>query len=325
MMSQNAQSPNCIIMIRPHLFYSNPETAADNKFQNTHQKTSPTLVSKAAYEDVTQAAEILKKYGVRVLLFEDRSDKTPDSCYPNNWFSTHQDGRIVIYPMYVENRRLERRVDIIEKLKSEFDVSTVIDLSELEKDGVFLEGTGSIVIDHIDRIAYAARSKRTDEKAFRNWCGDMDYTPIVFTARDKNGIEIYHTNVMLGIGTDIAVIGSNLISDEDEKKTVLATLTGKNRTGKWREIIELSIDQVSAFAGNILEVTGKDGPLLVLSQTAYDSLSATQLQTIENHLPIVPINVSTIELGGGSIRCMMAGVHLPSLDDEEKCYIRGIN
>lgn len=293
-------------MVRPHQFVSNPETAEDNSFQKAGAQYQSADISRMAYEEVSRAAEILQSHGVRVHLFEDDgSRQTPDSVFPNNWFSTHSGGHVAIYPMYAPNRRRERRHDIIEMLKSEYRVQDVIDYSGLEPDGLFLEGTGAMVLDHVQRVAYTARSHRADPVALERFCTHFNYEPMVFDTVDARGQVIYHANVMMCIATDYALIGLDCIVKPERRAEVKARL---EESGK--DVIELSQKQIDEFAGNALELTGSEGRILALSQRAYDSLTPAQRALMEESTTLVPLSVPTIELAGGSVRCMLAGVHL---------------
>ncbi|WP_125721590.1 citrulline utilization hydrolase CtlX [Pseudoalteromonas rubra] len=298
------QAPGAVVMIRPHHFLPNEETRADNSFQSQAQQFDGG-VSQLAYEQVTRAAEQLEQAGVRVHLFEDLGTDTPDSVFPNNWFSTHAGGQIAIYPMYAKNRRRERRTDIIELLKREYRVQDVIDYSGLEYDNLFLEGTGAMVLDHIERVAYTARSKRTDSHVLERFCSHFNFEPMVFEALSEGGVPVYHTNVLLCVGSDYALGGFDMIVDPERRAEI------KNRlqlAGK--KLIALSEAQINAFCGNALELSASEGRVLALSQTAYNALTAEQIAVLESCVTLLPLEVSAIELAGGSVRCMLAGVHL---------------
>lgn len=298
------QAPTSIIMIRPHHFTPNTETAQDNQFQ-TSATTDAASVARAAQAEVTRAAEALQAAGIRVHLFEDEGTATPDSVFPNNWFSTHSGGHVAVYPMYSPNRRPERRQDVLEMLKRDYRVQDVIDYSGLEQDGLFLEGTGAMVIDHLERVAYAARSKRTSEILLERFCTHFNYEPVVFDAIDAQGQPIYHTNVLMCIGTDFAMIGLDSIPDSPRRREVAERL----RRGE-RDIVELSRAQIANFAGNAIELQGRDGLFLALSSRALRSLNAGQRSTLERHVTLLPLDIPTIEHAGGSVRCMIAGLHL---------------
>lgn len=299
------QAPTTVLMIRPHHFAVNPQTAADNVFQTDAVGRTATDVAAAAYAECTALADELAAKGVRVHLFEDESNERPDSVFPNNWFSTHRGGRIVVYPMYTPNRRLERRHDVIELLKEQYRVQDVIDYSGLEHDDLFLEGTGAMVLDHIGRIAYVARSHRADPVILERFCTHNGYEPMVFDACDDNGSTIYHTNVLMCVGTELALICLDALPDARRRAEVVTRLTETGRT-----VVDLTHEQLRDFAGNAFELTGANGRLLAMSQRARRSLTASQVRTIEASCTIVATDISTIELAGGSVRCMLAGIHL---------------
>ncbi|WP_417211434.1 citrulline utilization hydrolase CtlX [Antarctobacter sp.] len=292
-------------MIRPHHFTPNAQTARDNHFQSQPAEHDAETVAQAAHDEVTQAAEDLRRAGVHVHLFEDTGRETPDSVFPNNWFSTHAGGHVAVYPMYSPNRRAERRQDVLDLLKQQYRVQDIIDYSGLEQDGLFLEGTGAMVIDHLERVAYAARSRRTSEILMERFCTHFNYEPIVFDAVDAGGQPIYHTNVLMCIGTDFALIGLDTIPDVARRRDVADRL---RRGG--RDVIDLTHDQIAAFAGNAIELHGTDGPVLALSSRARNALDAGQRARLETHVRLVPLDIPTIELAGGSVRCMIAGLHL---------------
>ena len=305
------QAPSAVVMVRPHRFLPNPETASDNAFQAQVVATAPADdVARRAHAEVTEAAAALRDAGVRVHLFDDPGERhTPDAVFPNNWFSTHAGGHVAIYPMYAESRRRERRSDVIELLKAEYRVQDVIDYSGLEADGMFLEGTGAMVLDHIHRIAYTAQSNRADPVALERFCTHFNYEPMAFATADARGRPCYHTNVMLCVGTDFALGGFYLITDPARRDAVRARL---RETG--RELIELSAWQIGEFAGNALELQGTQGRVLALSARAAASLTPAQKAVIERSAALLPLAVPTIELAGGSVRCMLAGVHLARRD-----------
>ena len=305
------QAPSAVVMVRPHRFHPNPETASDNAFQAQAVATAPADdVARRAHAEVTEAAAALRDAGVRVHLFDDLGERhTPDAVFPNNWFSTHAGGHVAIYPMYAESRRRERRSDVIELLKAEYRVQDVIDYSGLEADGMFLEGTGAMVLDHIHRIAYTAQSNRADPVALERFCTHFNYEPMAFATVDARGRPCYHTNVMLCVGTDFALGGFYLITDPARRDAVRARL---RETG--RELIELSAWQIGEFAGNALELQGTQGRVLALSARAAASLTPAQKAVIERSAALLPLAVPTIELAGGSVRCMLAGVHLARRD-----------
>ncbi|MFY7777540.1 MAG: citrulline utilization hydrolase CtlX [Elstera sp.] len=299
------QSPQAVVMIRPHHFTPNPVTAADNAFQVSQSFGPAAAVAAEAYREVSEAAETLTRAGITVHLFEDTGTQTPDSVFPNNWFSTHAGGHVAVYPMFAPNRRAERRWDILELLKRDYRVQDVIDYSGLEADGVFLEGTGAMVLDHIEHVAYAVRSHRMTPVMLERFCTHFRYEPISFEAVDPSGTPIYHTNVLMSIGTDLALVGLEMIPDAARRTEIAARLTAGGRT-----LVPLSAAQIGDFAGNALELQAPDGLVLALSARALGSLSASQKQQIETKARLLPLSIPTIEQAGGSVRCMLAGIHL---------------
>lgn len=297
------QAPGAVVMIRPHCFSVNTETATDNHFQAQGAQGSD--LAARAHAEITRAAAQLEEAGVKVHLFEDQGRDTPDSVFPNNWFSTHAGGHVAIYPMKAPSRRRERRADVIEMLKTRYRVQEVVDYSGLEPDGLFLEGTGAMVLDHIGRVAYAARSERTDPIALERFCTQFGYEPMVFPAADARGAPIYHSNVLMCVATDFALIGLDLITDRTRAADVAARLAEPGR-----QVIALSDAQIARFAGNAIELQGAGGRVLAVSTTAYAALDAAQRQAIEASARLLPIDIPTIELAGGSVRCTLAGIHL---------------
>lgn len=304
-----SQAPNAVLMIRPRSFQPNPETAADNAFQSAGVADVAERQSVAAQAqiEVASVAAALRGEGVGVVMFDDREGiDTPDSVFPNNWISTHDDGRVVLYPMATPSRRRERRNDVVEGLSERYAVSQVLDLSPVELEGRYLEGTGALVLDHVHRIAYMARSGRANEAVLDQWCEAMGYTAEVFDTIDKAGQPIYHTNVVLSIATDFVVAGLNNIPDPAERARIAARL---GETG--RDVIEIDRGQVAEFAGNGLELTGSRGRIFTLSTRALAALRPDQIAAIETSARILAIAIPTIERSGGSVRCMLAGIHLP--------------
>lgn len=303
---KSIQAPAAVVMIRPHRFHSNPETATDNAFQRTDGPATAREIARAAYDEVTAAAATLESHGVRVHVFDDRGEReTPDSVFPNNWFSTHPGGHVAIYPMYSPSRRRERRFDVIEMLKSEYRVQDVIDYSGMEYDDLFLEGTGAMVLDHIGRVAYTARSNRADAIALERFCTHFNFEPMAFDTADAQGRAIYHTNVIMCIATEFALAGFGLMKDAERREEIRARLGEMGR-----DVIELAPRQIDEFAGNALELSGTEGRILAISARGAACLSPAQRETIERSARIVEIAVPTIELAGGSVRCMLAGIHL---------------
>jgi hypothetical protein len=311
-MTQSAarmQSANSVLMIRPAWFYPNPETAADNAFQRATDRDSDALTL-VARKEFDAAVQTLRAAGVNVHVFEDTAEREkPDAVFPNNWISTHHDGRIALFPMYSALRRRERRQDIVEELRKHYRVTEVIDYSAFEDDGCCLEGTGSLVFDHLNKIAYVSLSKRSNPKVIQRFADDFSYEPVTFTSIGPNGEPIYHTNVMMCIGTGFAMVGLEMIPNKVERQQVRARL---EKTGK--EIVELSADQIANFVGNAIELHNKDAAkLLALSSRASRALSEDQRESLTRYARLVPLELPTIELGGGSARCMIATIHLPRL------------
>ncbi len=305
MTRRSVQAPPAVIMIRPHHFSPNSETASDNAFQRDTAGLSPDAIALTARGESDGAAEALRGAGVTTHVFEDVGTETPDSVFPNNWFSTHPGGHVALYPMYAPNRRKERRADVIEMLKAEYRVQDVMDYSGLEPDGLFLEGTGAMVLDHIDRVAYAARSNRTDPIALERFCSHFNYEPMVFDARDEAGTAIYHTNVLMCIATDFVMIGLDMIVDADRRAHIVRRFEDSGR-----RVIALSGAQIADFAGNAIELQAPEGRVLALSSRALRALTPQQIAAISESATPLPLDIPTIELAGGSVRCMLAGVHL---------------
>ncbi|ATG43474.1 putative protein in bacteria [Phaeobacter piscinae] len=297
------QAPGAVVMIRPHHFCSNPETRDDNAFQTLADGTAD-VTSAQALAEFDGAVTALRGAGVSVHVFDDTGTETPDSVFPNNWFSTHAGGHVAVYPMYAANRRKERRWNVIELLKRDYRVQDVIDYSGLEQDGLALEGTGAMVLDHIGRIAYTVKSNRADPVLLERFCTHFNFEPMVFEARDAQGRDVYHTNVLMGIGTDYALICLDMITDPTRRAEVAARL---EETG--RRVIDLTPEQIAGFAGNALELTGHSR-LLALSSRAVDVLRADQIAVIERSATLLPLSIPTIETAGGSVRCMLAAIHL---------------
>ncbi len=306
---EHTQSTNSVLMIRPGRFYSNPETAADNAFQRNTDRGSDALTPVARKEFDT-AVQTLSAAGINVHVFEDTAEpEKPDAVFPNNWISTHHDGRIALFPMYSVLRRRERRQDIVEELRKHYRVAEVIDYSAFEDDGCCLEGTGSLVFDHLNKIAYVSLSNRSNPKVIQRFAEDFSYEPVTFTSIGSNGHPIYHTNVMMCIGTAFAMVGLDMIPNKNERQQLRARLE-KTR----KEIVELSADQIANFAGNAIELQNKSGEkLLVLSSRAARALTEEQCKTLSRYARFLPLELPTIELGGGSARCMIATIHLPRL------------
>lgn len=301
------QTTKNILLVRPSNFIFNTQTAESNAFQNTvHQDIETTRLK--VFNEFEEFARKLKSKNVNVLVFDDTpTPAKPDAVFPNNWITFHPDGKVILYPMLAKNRRHEKRQDIIESLEKQFEITDIIDLSKYEQENKFLEGTGSVVFDHEHKIAYACLSPRTDKELFLKVAHDLQYKPIYFHARDEMGVEIYHTNVMMSVGEKFAVIYMDGISDEKEKELVYASLT---QTG--HEVIEISSKQMNHFAGNMLSIQTNDKKnILVLSQSAFESLTDAQKNTLKKYCELFPLSIDTIEtIGGGSARCMIAEVFL---------------
>ncbi|MDO5301674.1 MAG: arginine deiminase-related protein [Tissierellia bacterium] len=299
---------NEVVMIRPVAFAFNAETAVNNAYQN-NDDTDPKIIQEKALAEFDGLVAKLEERGVKVNVLEDTpTPATPDSIFPNNWFSTHEGGLMVVYPMFADNRQEEiykfRNTveDIAEKKAGEHDF-TIIDYSRNKARDLILEGTGSLVIDRKNRVAYCSLSPRADERLFEKWCKETDHKPCAFVSYQDDTV-IYHTNILMGIGTDFALIGLDQIREEDRERVRKSLEDGGN------EIIELTADQLKAGAGNCIELTGSDGKnFLVMSTQAYESLRDDQVAAIEKHLPIVHSDIRTIEFyGGGSARCTIAEI-----------------
>jgi len=303
----NQQTTSTILMISPVSFAFNEQTAGSNAFQNRNAEQQ--RVQDNAVQEFDRFVDLLRENSVEVIVIDDTLEPhTPDSIFPNNWVSFHSDGTVFLYPMMAENRRLERREDIIMQLEDEFKVKHVIDLSHFEHENKFLEGTGSMVLDRENKIAYACLSPRTDKIVLDEFCKDSGYKAVLFHAIDQNGMDIYHTNVLMCIGSSYAVICLDSIKDEVEKQNVITSLQSTQK-----QIVTISFEQMNRFAGNMLEVQNKDGEsLIVMSKSAWDSLNYEQKAILSSFSKPVYSDISTIENnGGGSARCMMAEVHLP--------------
>jgi hypothetical protein len=307
------QTTKSILMIRPVAFRMNEQTAVNNYYQKVIDGLLPATVNAKAQQEFDVFVEKLRGVGVNVIVVDDTlSPDTPDSIFPNNWISFHESGDVILYPMFAENRRLERREDIVDTLEEQgFLVTEYMDYTSAEEDNIFLEGTGSLLLDRANQKAYCALSPRADEELFIEFCEDFDYGPIIFEAyQTVNGERklIYHTNVMMCLGETFAVICADAIDDKKERKMVLDNL---KTDGK--EIILITEAQVNNFAGNMLEVRGaNDKRYLVMSKAAHESLTDKQIETLQKHAEILSSNLDTIEAcGGGSARCMMAEIFLP--------------
>lgn len=309
------QTTSHILMIRPAAFFFNEETAENNYYQDPTKAVPKGTSQEKALAEFNAFVELLRSKGIDVITFDDTvENNTPDSIFPNNWVSFHNNGRVFLYPMNAVSRRRERRPEILDLLRSNgFHIESISDYSTSEAQNTFLEGTGSMIFDREHNIAYAARSQRTDETLFRTWCADAGFTPVVFSSfQSVNGerLPIYHTNVMMCVADKYAVICLDTIDNPEERETVVASLQSTGKT-----IVEISEDQVNQFAGNMLQVQNQNGTrFLVMSESAYQSLNDDQRRTLESFNELIHADLPTIETcGGGSARCMMAEVFLPKV------------
>ena len=305
------QITNTVLMVRPVRFRMNEQTVVNNYFQEEMDLKNDEI-NRQAQQEFDVLVEKLRTVGVKVIVVDDIYEQnTPDSVFPNNWITFHQNGDVAIYPMFAENRRRERREDILDKVEAEgFDIENVYDYTDAEKENIFLEGTGAMVLDRVNRKAYCALSPRADEELFIEFCEDFEYTPVIFKAYQQVNNEqlpIYHTNVMMALGVDFAVVCLDTITDKSERKNLLHHLKEDKK-----EVINITPKQMEQYAGNMLQVQGKDSTYLVMSDAAYNSLTPEQRETIEKHTAIIHSNLETIETcGGGSARCMLAEVFNP--------------
>ena len=306
------QITNTVLMVRPVRFRMNEQTVVNNYFQEEMDLKNEEI-NRQAQQEFDVLVEKLRTVGVKVIVVDDIYEQnTPDSVFPNNWITFHQNGDVAIYPMFAENRRRERREDILDKVEAEgFDIENVYDYTDAEKENIFLEGTGAMILDRVNRKAYCALSPRADEELFIEFCEDFEYTPVIFKAYQQVNNEqlpIYHTNVMMALGVDFAVVCLDTITDKSERKNLLHHLKEDKK-----EVINITPEQMCQYAGNMLQVQGKNSTYLVMSDAAYNALTPQQIQTIEKHTQILHSNLETIETcGGGSARCMMAEVFNPS-------------
>ena len=308
------QTTNTILMIRPVHFRMNEQTAVNNYYQKKNDQLLPSALTKKAQNEFDAYVEKLRSFGIHVIVVPDTKEfDTPDSLFPNNWISFHEEGTVAMYPMFAENRRLERREDVLEQIENEgFLIENIVDYTIAEEDDIFLEGTGSMILDRKNRKAYCALSPRANEELFIEFCEDFEYTPVIFTANQTvNGQreKIYHTNVMMCIAETFVVICLSSIDDKTERKNLL-----KQFKEDRKKVIDITEDQVVHFAGNMLQVRGKDDErFLIMSQQAFESLTQSQRSQIQQHCQIISSSLETIEIcGGGSARCMMAEVFLPA-------------
>lgn len=301
-----------LLMVRPSSFRMNEQTAVNNYFQS-NSELGPEAIVQEARVKFDAMVTALRGAGVEVVVFDEpEGSDTPDALFPNNWISMHADKRVALYPMYAENRREERREEVLDLLEKEgFQIEEIVDYTSAEEEGFFLEGTGSMILDHINRIAYCALSERADEELFIEFCEDFEYTPCTFNAYQSvndQRLRIYHTNVMMCVADRYAVVCLECIDDASERKQLKNQLKDSGKT-----IVAITEDQMHQFAGNMLQVGDQDGtPILVMSDTAYNSLRPDQLRLLESFNPIIHPELNLIEqCGGGSARCMMAEIFLP--------------
>jgi len=311
--TMESQLAGAVLMVRPVRFHSNPLTAASNRFQG-NTALSVEEQQRAALEEFSGLVGALEHAGIEVVAVDDTEDPpTPDAIFPNNWVTFHADGTVVLYPMEAENRRTERRHDVFDLLVSRygFHVKRIIDLSPHERYGHYLEGTGSLVLDRVNRIAYAGLSSRTHLDPLGDFAQRLDYEVVTFDAVDRNGVPIYHTNVMMNLGEQVATICLDAIAREDQRDAVVQSL---ERTG--HRIVDLTFDQMEHFAGNMLELRAADGVrVIAMSTRAYESLDTGQRERLLANGRIAHADIDTIERSaGGSVRCMLAEVHLPRDD-----------
>jgi hypothetical protein len=307
------QITDTILMVRPVNFRMNEQTAVNNYYQMVLKEVSPKTVQSRALKEFDEFVRKLRSAGIQVVVFQDtKNPDTPDSIFPNNWISFHENGDVVLYPMFAENRRLERDERVLELLEKEgFKIQNIIDYTSAEIENIFLEGTGSLLLDRQHSKAYCAISPRADEDLLIEFCEDFDYEPVIFHANQSvNGerLAIYHTNVMMCLGEKFSVICLNSIDDKSERKNIL-----KHLKADGKEVIDISEEQLSSFAGNMLQVVNNKGKkFVIMSLAAFQSLSEKQIKSIEKQGEIISSSLDTIEAcGGGSARCMMAEVFLP--------------
>lgn len=308
MMKPSNAAP-AVLMVRPANFGPNPETAESNSFQNKAEATELEAIRRKAIVEFDAAVKTLRDSGAEVIVASDEFlPERRDAVFPNNWISFHESGDVYLYPMQALARRTERRVEVLDELRPKFRVGQVKDITASENDGRYLEGTGSLIFDYPHKIVYACRSIRTDEALAREQAGRLGFEPVIFNAVDQQGLPVYHTNVVMCVGSGYCVICLECVPEGDEKDLLKQMLTKTNH-----EIVDISYQQMVRFAGNMLEVQGAKGELLlVMSKTAFGSLTSSQKNILEKYAKLIPVEIPTIEkYGGGSARCMMAGVHLP--------------
>jgi len=303
-----SQAPSAVLMVRPKSFGFNSQTADSNAFQYNSADDSQSI-QKNALAEFDKMVDLLRSNDIEVLVVEDEAEpEKPDAIFPNNWISFHQDGTVVLYPMLAENRRMERTNPVMDMVKQNYSISKTIDLTSFEKQNKFLEGTGSIVFDYVNKIAFASRSSRTDELVLKELTEKLGFKSIVFDAVDELGQAIYHTNVLMCIGTDFVIVCLDAIKNEDDQEKLLESFSNTNH-----KVIAISFEQMKLFAGNMMEVKSKSGESFVLlSQKAFHSLLPGQLDALSRFVEPISVSIPTIETyGGGSVRCMVAGVFNP--------------
>ncbi len=301
-----SQAPSSVLMVRPASFGFNSQTSFTNAFQQDRNTEKALTVSAKALAEFTTMVDTLTAHDVDVIVVEDTMDAhKPDAIFPNNWISFHDDGKIILYPMMAQNRRLERAIPVIDHIKSKFKVSEILDFSDYEKKNQFLEGTGSVVFDYQNQIAYACRSPRTHEPVFIDLCKRLRFKPILFDAVDETSQPIYHTNVLMCIATNFAVVCLDAIKKDEDQEILLQMLHETQHT-----VVAISYQQMRSFAGNMIEVlTRSDEHVVLISEKAFHSLLPGQLNVISRHAEPIPLSIGTIEqYGGGSVRCMVAGI-----------------
>jgi hypothetical protein len=307
---QEPQSAGAVLMVRPARFGCNPQTAPSNAFQADPPPIAGNDLQCEALQEFERLADTLERAGVEVLIAHDSAvPPKPDAVFPNNWVSFHHDGTVALYPMLAPNRRWERRDEVLELVvrTGGFRVTRTVDLTHRESEEKYLEGTGSVVLDRVHRVAYACSSPRTDLDVLGEFAQQLDYDLMTFDAVDAGGRAIYHTNVLMAIGTDFAVICGESIQNEAHRGAVLSKLRA---TG--HEVVDITQPQMLHFAANVLELTSPRGHLIALSTTALTSLSQAQRRILEAHAALIPVEIPTIErVGGGGVRCMLAEIHLP--------------
>lgn len=299
-----SQAPSSVLMVRPAAFGFNPQTATSNAFQKS--PSTLTDAGKQALNEFDRMVDTLIAHDIDVIVIQDTDlPVKPDAIFPNNWISFHGDGTVVLYPMMAENRRLERMNPVLDTIKTSFHIDRVLDLSPREKENIFLEGTGSVVFDYWNSIAYACRSARTDETVLLELCKEINYKPVLFDAVDESGQSIYHTNVLMCVGTHFATVCLDAVRGDEDQERLLNSFSQTRH-----QVVAISYPQLHSFAGNMIEVLTKTGePVVLVSEKAFHSFLPGQLNAISKHAEMIPLSINTIEqLGGGSVRCMVAGI-----------------